>query len=63
MSRLLELANNYEITRWTVAKVENDFFPWNVFDPAPQTDYDPGSDDAFRTFAEAIDYAQKQARS
>lgn len=63
MSRLLELANNYEITRWTVAKVENHFFPWNVFDPAPQTDDDPGGDDAFRTFAEAIDYAQKQARS
>lgn len=60
---LREYANDYEITRWTVAKVEGDFFPWCVFDPTPQTDYDPGGDDAFRTFAEAIDYAQRQARS
>lgn len=52
-------AQKFLIDRWVVAKGGD---TWYAFDPAMKNCESYNADEDFYTFAEAIEYAQKQAR-
>lgn len=52
-------AHKFLIDRWVVAKGGA---LWYAYDPAMATSWSDNKDEDFETFAEAIEYAQKQAR-
>lgn len=56
---LRERAEDYVLTRWAVCKW---YDQWSACDPSV-TDSMADNDPEFDTFAEAIEYAQKQARA
>lgn len=62
MKTLFEQVDSFTIKRWTVVLYEG---LWMAADPrVPDGDWHPEYDDrSCDTFAEAIEYAQKQARS
>lgn len=66
MKTLNERTHAYEITRWAVIKIDfaMDHQQWTACPPGDEESAGGGIDDAaFETFAEAIEYAQKQARA
>lgn len=56
---LYHRAHKFLIDRWVVA---TEWGIWYAFDPAMKNSQSDNADEEFETFAEAIEYAQKQAR-
>lgn len=63
METLNKRAENFDVTAWTVVKFafSDPGKPWTACGPGDE-DYAFEHDKDFETFAEAIEYAQKQAR-
>lgn len=58
---LFNRTRNFQNHRWSVAR---EGIWWSAFDPDTTDEWSFDSrDDMFDTFAEAIEYAQKQARA
>lgn len=62
MKTLFEQAETFTIERWTVVLYEG---KWLAADPIVKCIwwYPESRENSFKTFAEAIEYAQKQARA